>query len=84
MTKALHVCRHLYAAGWRVVLLETHKYWHVGARLSNSVAEFHTVPLPEQHPEDYVHAIAGDELPHIQSGQFGETIAIMKSLVELL
>lgn len=59
MTKALHVCRTLHAAGWRVVLVETHKYWHVGARFSNSVDVFTTVPVPEMHPEDYKQAIAG-------------------------
>lgn len=59
MTKALHVCRHLAAAGWRVVLVETHKYWHVGSRFSSSVASFHTVPVPEDHPEAYVQALLG-------------------------
>lgn len=60
MTKALHVCRHLHAAGWRVVLVETFKYWHVGSRLSNSVDAFHRVPIPELHPENYAQAIAGE------------------------
>ncbi|KAF6265263.1 hypothetical protein COO60DRAFT_1457169 [Scenedesmus sp. NREL 46B-D3] len=59
MTKALHVCRHLAAAGWRVVLVETHKYWHVGSRFSSSVAAFHTVPVPEDEPEAYVNALLG-------------------------
>lgn len=59
MTKALHLCRHLRAAGWRVVLVETHKYWHVGSRLSNSVNVFATVPVPELHPAAYTQAIAG-------------------------
>jgi hypothetical protein len=59
MTKALHVCRHMAAAGWRVVLVETHKYWHVGARFSGSVHAFHTVPMPEDHPEAYVNALLG-------------------------
>lgn len=59
MTKALHVCRHLHSAGWRVVLLETHKYWHVGARLSTSVDTFVTVPVPELNPEEYTQAVAG-------------------------
>jgi hypothetical protein len=66
MTKALHVCRHLHAAGWRVVLLETHKYWHVGARLSASVAAFHTVPVPEQDAARYVRAIAGVCAGHVR------------------
>jgi hypothetical protein len=59
MTKALHVCRHLAAAGWRVVLVETHKYWHVGPRFSSSVHAFHTVPVPEDSPEAYVNALLG-------------------------
>lgn len=59
MTKALHVCRHLHAAGWRVVLVETHKYWHVGSRLSSSVEAFATVPIPELDPDKCTQAIAG-------------------------
>jgi hypothetical protein len=59
MTKALHVCRQLRAAGWRVVLVETYKYWHVGARLSNSVDVFARVPIPELYPDNYKQAIAG-------------------------
>lgn len=59
MTKALHVCRTLHAAGWRVVLVETHKYWHVGSRFSRSVDVFKTVPVPELHPENYKQALAG-------------------------
>ena len=60
MTKSLHICRHLSAAGWKVLLLETHKYWHVGARFSNSVSSFHTVPVPETDPEGYVKAVRGE------------------------
>ena len=59
MTKALHVCRHLHRAGWRVVLVETHKYWHVGSRLSNCVDTFVTVPAPEEDPKGYVHGLTG-------------------------
>jgi hypothetical protein len=59
MTKALHVCRQLHAAGWKVVLLETHKYWHVGSRFSNSVDTFYTVPVPEDRPDAYIRAVAG-------------------------
>lgn len=61
MTKALHVCRHLRAAGWRVVLVETYKYWHVGARLSNSVDVFARVPIPELYPDNYKQAIGGEQ-----------------------
>eukprot|EP00775_Hariotina_reticulata_P007119 gene7120-7333_t len=59
MTKALHVCRQLHAAGWRVVLLETQKYWHVGSRFSNSVHAFYTVPVPEDCPDAYIRAVTG-------------------------
>jgi hypothetical protein len=60
MSKALHVCRQLHAAGWRVVLVETYKYWHVGARLSTSVDVFARVPVPELYPDEYKQAIAGE------------------------
>eukprot|EP00877_Chromochloris_zofingiensis_P006591 jgi/Chrzof1/2185/Cz11g05110.t1 len=57
MTKALHICRHLARSGWRVVLIETQKYWHVGARFSNCVHKFVTVPVPEDDPVGYLSAI---------------------------
>lgn len=60
MTKALFVCRALKAAGWRVVLVETYKYWHVGSRLSNAVDVFARVPIPELYPDNYKQAIAGE------------------------
>jgi hypothetical protein len=41
------------------VLVEMHKYWHVGARFSSSVHAFHTVPVPEDSPEAYVNALLG-------------------------
>lgn len=59
MTKALHICRHLARSGWRVVLIETQKYWHVGARFSNCVHKFVTVPVPEDDPVGYLSAIKG-------------------------
>lgn len=62
MTKALHVCRHLHAAGWRVLLLETHKYWHVGSRFSNAVDKFFTVPVPEDHPAEYIEEILSKQI----------------------
>jgi len=57
MTKALVVARHLKAQGWRVVMLETHKYWMVASRFSKSVDRFVTVPVPEQQPEAYYEAL---------------------------
>ncbi|MEL6606234.1 MAG: ATP-grasp enzyme [Cyanobacteria bacterium J06614_10] len=46
MTKALQLARSFYAAGHRVVLIETHKYWLVGHRFSKAVDKFYTVPNP--------------------------------------
>jgi hypothetical protein len=54
MTKSLHFVRWFAKAGYRVVLVETPKYWHVGARFSRGVAAFYTVPDPRVDPEKYV------------------------------
>merc|ERR1719506_1768622 len=54
MTKSLHFVRWFAKAGYRVVLVETPKYWHVGARFSRGVAAFYTVPDPRVDPENYV------------------------------
>lgn len=53
MTKALQLARSFHAAGHRVVLVESHKYWLTGHRFSNSVDKFYTVILPEKDPERY-------------------------------
>jgi hypothetical protein len=54
MTKSLHFVRWFASAGYRVVLVETPKYWHVGARFSRGVAAFYTVPDPREDPEKYI------------------------------
>ena len=46
MTKALQLCRSFHAAGHRVVLVESSKYWLTGHRFSRAVDAFHTVPDP--------------------------------------
>jgi predicted ATP-grasp superfamily ATP-dependent carboligase len=57
MTKALQLARSFHAAGHRVVLVETHKYWLTGHRFSNAVDRFYTVPAPEKDPEGYIQAL---------------------------
>ncbi|MFB2835208.1 ATP-grasp domain-containing protein [Floridanema evergladense] len=57
MTKALQLARSFHAAGHRVVLVETHKYWLVGHRFSNAVDRFYTIPAPSKDPEGYTQAL---------------------------
>jgi hypothetical protein len=57
MTKSLHFVRWFAKAGYRVVLVETPKYWHIGARFSRGVAAFYTVPDPREDPEKYVEGL---------------------------
>jgi predicted ATP-grasp superfamily ATP-dependent carboligase len=57
MTKALQLARSFHAAGHRVVLLETHKYWLTGHKFSQAVDKFYTVPAPQKHPQDYIKAL---------------------------
>lgn len=57
MTKALQLARSFHAAGHRVVLLETHKYWLTGHRFSQAVDKFYTVPAPQENPERYTQAL---------------------------
>ncbi|MBE9223893.1 ATP-grasp enzyme [Phormidium sp. LEGE 05292] len=57
MTKALQLARSFHAAGHRVVLIETHKYWLVGHRFSNAVDRFYTIPSPSKDPEGYTQAL---------------------------
>ncbi|MUH00727.1 ATP-grasp enzyme [Scytonema sp. UIC 10036] len=54
MTKALQLARSFSAAGHRVVLIETHKYWLSGHRFSNAVSRFYTTPTPQYDPEAYI------------------------------
>ena len=57
MTKALQLARSFYAAGNRVVLIETDKYWLTGHRFSRAVDAFYTVPAPQKDPEAYIKAL---------------------------
>lgn len=57
MTKALQLARSFRAAGHRVVLLETHKYWLTGHRFSRAVDTFYTVPAPQENPQAYIQAL---------------------------
>jgi predicted ATP-grasp superfamily ATP-dependent carboligase len=47
MTKALQLARSFHAAGHRVILIESEKYWLTGHRFSRSVDRFYTVPKPQ-------------------------------------
>lgn len=47
MTKALQLSRSFAAAGHRVVLAESRKYWFVGSRFSQAVDRFYTLPKPD-------------------------------------
>lgn len=55
MTKALQLARSFHAAGHRVVLVESHKYWLIGHRFSRAVDRFHTLPPPDA--PDYASAL---------------------------
>ncbi|MBD1831173.1 ATP-grasp enzyme [Cyanobacteria bacterium FACHB-472] len=57
MTKALQLARSFHAAGHRVILVETHKYWLVGHRFSNAIDRFYTVPAPYKDPTGYIQAL---------------------------
>lgn len=57
MTKALQLARCFHAAGHRVVLVETHKYWLTGHRFSNAVDRFYTVPDPQKDVQGYIEAL---------------------------
>ncbi len=53
MTKALQLARFFHAAGHRVVLTETHKYWLSGHRFSQAVDKFYTTPVPQKDSQFY-------------------------------
>jgi predicted ATP-grasp superfamily ATP-dependent carboligase len=57
MTKSLQLARLFHAAGHRVVLIETHKYWLSGHKYSRAVSGFYTVPTPQHNPEVYIQAL---------------------------
>lgn len=53
MTKTLQLARSFHAAGHRVILIDTRKFWLNGNRFSNTVSAFYTVPDPQQDLEGY-------------------------------
>lgn len=57
MTKSLLLARCFHAAGHRVILVDTSKFWLSGNRFSNSVAAFYTVPDPKKDLEGYTKAM---------------------------
>ncbi|MGB6298424.1 MAG: ATP-grasp domain-containing protein [Rivularia sp. (in: cyanobacteria)] len=57
MTKALQLARFFHAAGHRVVLTETHKYWLSGHRFSLAVDKFYTTPVPQKDAQVYTQAL---------------------------
>ncbi|MEC4813980.1 MAG: ATP-grasp domain-containing protein [Scytonema sp. PMC 1069.18] len=57
MTKALQLARSFHAAGHRVILIETHKYWLSGNRFSNAISRFYTTPTPQYDLEAYIQAL---------------------------
>ena len=57
MTKALQLARSFHAAGHKVILVETDKYWLTGHRFSRAVARFYTVPAPQKDPDGYAQAL---------------------------
>ncbi|HEY9750206.1 MAG TPA: ATP-grasp enzyme [Allocoleopsis sp.] len=64
MTKTLQLARSFHAAGHRVILIDTEKFWLNGNQFSNAVAGFYTVPDPQKDLEGYtkrLQAIAQQE-----------------------
>jgi predicted ATP-grasp superfamily ATP-dependent carboligase len=57
MTKALQLARSFHAAGHRVILIETEKYWLTGHQFSNAVDRFYTVPDPQKSTDAYIQAL---------------------------
>ena len=55
MTKALQLARSFHAAGHRVIMVESGKYWLTGHRFSRAVDRFVTVPKPQS--PDYAQAL---------------------------
>ena len=57
MTKGLHLCRHLRAAGLRVIAADCEAWGLAAARWSSAVERFTTVPHPDTEPHAYMDAI---------------------------
>ncbi len=59
MSKGLHLCRHLRAAGLRVIAVDCEAWGMAAARWSSSVERFATVPNPDAEPHAYIDAVVG-------------------------
>lgn len=57
MTKALQLARSFHAAGHRVILVETEKYWLTGHQFSHAVDRFYTVPAPQIDSQKYIDSL---------------------------
>jgi predicted ATP-grasp superfamily ATP-dependent carboligase len=55
MTKALQLARSFHAAGHRVILVESSKYWLTAHRFSRAVDRFYCIPRPDA--PDYADAL---------------------------
>ena len=64
MTKALQLARSFHAAGHRVILIESHKYWLTGHRFSRAVDRFHTVsePYSPEYAEDLLKIVKQEQV----------------------
>merc|ERR1712151_638251 len=54
MAKSLHFARWFWKSGYKVVMVETEKYWLAGSRWSRAVTWFDTVPCPRNNPKGYI------------------------------
>ncbi len=57
MTKTLQLARSFHAAGHRVILIDTEKFWLSGNRFSRTVAGFYTVPDPQKDLAGYTRVL---------------------------
>lgn len=57
MTKCLTLARAFHAAGHKVFMVETKKYWLAGNQFSNCVERLYTVPTPQSNPDGYTQAL---------------------------
>jgi predicted ATP-grasp superfamily ATP-dependent carboligase len=57
MTKTLQLARSFHAAGHRVILIDTEKFWLNGNQYSNTVAGFYTVPDPQKDLAEYTRVL---------------------------
>ena len=57
MSKSLQLARAFHAAGHRVILSETEKYWCCGHQYSPAVDKFYTTPSPAIDREGYIRGL---------------------------